>query len=637
MNKYILGLIIFLTSLLSLNSSVRASHIVGGEVTYTCLGNDKYLITISIYRDCIGGLQGAIANDDPAYITVFTPNGKVYQSDQINAIKSSGEELPPNFKNECVNNPPATCLNKIVFQKSYYLPGGPVGYKILYQNCCRNRAVNNIINPANTGATYYCTIPPSTSADCNNSAYFKNYPPQIICVNNPLVYDHSAIDPDGDSLSYEFCMSYDSPEKQNPKTYPLFTFDPVVYRSPYTPKNPMGGKPQVTINATTGMISGTPNIQGRYVVAVCCNEWRNGVIINTVTREFQFVVTNCSKSVVANIPQYSDEFNTYIVNCKDYTVKFDNWSTGGSNYNWDFGDTNRTDDTSTAFSPTYTYPDSGVYRVTLHVNKGSTCSDSISRFVKVYPKLLSSFTAPNRICPGAKIDFINTSTSTYPITQYLWNFDDNNNLSSLKEPSHQFMFGGLYNVGLICINSKGCVDTFFKKIVVDPLRPNVGSDTTIVVGEKIQFNGQDIGRYSWYPSQYLSDTGIRNPIGTYPNSGAFHYYIKVVTEAGCISYDTVLVNVINTGHALVPNAFTPNGDGRNDVVRPLMVGFKEISTFKIFNRYGELVFSTNTIGDGWDGTYKGQTAEMGVFYWLLEAIDIKGNKVLEKGDVTLIR
>ena len=91
-------------------------------------------------------------------------------------------------------------------------------------------------------------------------------------------------------------------------------FSSVNYRSPYSPANPMGGNPVLKIDPKTGIISGTPNIQGQFVVNVCCDEWRNGVVINTTKREFQFVVTNCSKAVVANIPQYSDEQNTYIIN-----------------------------------------------------------------------------------------------------------------------------------------------------------------------------------------------------------------------------------------------------------------------------------------------------------------------------------
>lgn len=622
--------------LFTVATSVRATHIVGGEVAYTCLGGDQYLVTISIYRDCIGGKVGAIAEDDPALITVFTPQGLAYQSDQIYALKTNGEVIPPNFKNECVSNPPPTCLNKIVFQKQYYLPGGPSGYKILYQNCCRNGSVMNIINPANTGATYFCTIPPISAGKCNNSAIFKNFPPQIICVNNPLKYDHGAYDPDGDSLSYEFCMSYDSPEKQN-KKYPSFIFDPVTYRAPYNSANPMGGNPKISIDPKTGMISGTPNVQGRYVVAVCCHEWRNGVIINTSTREFQFVVANCSKAVVANIPQYSTDYNTYIVNCKDYTVTFDNLSTGGSTYYWDFGVPGVDNDTSHEFNPTFTYPDSGIYVVTLYVNKGTTCSDSISRFVKVYPKLISKFSAPSRICPGDTVQFLDSSTSTYNITNWVWNFGDNSDLNNEQNPKHVFIYGGLYNVGLVAINSQGCLDTSFRKILVDPLSPNLGKDTNIVVGERIFFEGQDIGQYLWTPSKFLSATNIRNPIGTFTEEGTFTYFVKVLTEQGCTSYDTFKVRVLGSAVNAVPNMFTPNGDGNNDLFRPILVGYSSMEIFKVFNRYGEEMYSTQTIGEGWDGTFKGQEQEMGTYFWLLKVKDPKGNSKIYKGDINLIR
>lgn len=614
----------------------KATHIVGGDVSYVCLGGDRYLVTFSIYRDCIGGLQGAIEMDDPAYITVFYPNGRVLVESTLSAKVTNGEVIPPNFKNDCVSNPPKTCLNKITFENIYTLPGGPSGYKIMYQNCCRNRSVMNLINPGNTGATYYCIIPPSTTAECNSSAQFKNFPPQIICVNNPLIYDHGAIDPDGDSLSYEFCTAYDSPEK-NRKTNPSFFHDPVTYRSPYTASNPITGNPNIQIDPKTGMITGTPNLQGRFVVTVCCHEWRDGRIINTVTREFQFVVTNCSKNVIAYIPQYSDEPNTYIVNCENLTVTFDNRSTGGSTYHWDFGVPDTEDDTSNAFSPFFTYPDTGVYKVTLIVNKGTTCTDSISRLVKLYPTLTPNFTFLDKICPGDTVQFQDSSFSTYPISRRLWNFDDDSPLDTNKNPSHVFPYGGLYNVGLMVWNEKGCRDTVFKKILVDPFLPDVGDDTTIVVDEKIQFLGKNEGVYTWTPSRFLSDTNSFNPIGHFTEIGNFVYKVKVVSETGCVGYDTIRIRVIDYPHFSVPNAFTPNGDGKNDFFRPLQVGFSSLRFFKVFNRYGEEIYSTQNLGEGWDGTYKGQNQEMGVYFWMIGAKDRRGKNFDLKGDVTLIR
>jgi PKD repeat protein len=260
------------------------------------------------------------------------------------------------------------------------------------QRCCRNESINNILIPGTTGATYFCTIPPGI---CNNSADFNNLPPQIICVNNPFVYDHSATDLDGDSLSYEFCDAMNGASTNDPK--PVITsaqlpgVPTVNYKTPYSAGVPMAGNPVIKIDPVTGLITGTPNIQGRFVVNVCVNEWRNGSIINTTRREFQFVVTNCSKAVIANVPQLPLEPNTYIINCKSKTVSFTNNSQGGFSYFWDFGVSGVSDDTSNAFQPTYTYPDTGTYKIKLVVNRGTTCPDSIERLVKIYPDFSTAF------------------------------------------------------------------------------------------------------------------------------------------------------------------------------------------------------------------------------------------------------
>jgi gliding motility-associated-like protein len=614
----------------------KATHIVGGEVTYQCLGNNRYLIKMAIYRDCISGAVGAIADDNPAFISLFNQAGVRITDDIVYAKISGGTVVPTDFDLNCYVNPPRTCLNRIEFEKIYQLGSSPVGYKILYQNCCRNASIVNIIDPSSAGATYFCTIPPNAAAECNNSATFNKIPPQIICVNNPLNYNHSAQDIDGDSLSYEFCETYTAP-REEVKSYPVFFADNILYRNPYTFRNPMGGNPRIKIDSKTGIISGTPNLQGRFVVAVCCHEWRRGIKINTVTREFQFVVTNCSKGVIANIPQYSEDFNTFRVNCKDYTIPFENTSVGGSTYFWDFGVPGVTNDTSIAFAPTYTYPDSGTYLVRLYVNRGTNCVDSFNRFVKIYPKLIAQFNAPENVCPGDTVDFKNLSTSTYEINKWIWNFDDATPLDFNQDTKHSFALGGLYNVGMIAINTQGCLDTVFKKILVDPFVPSVGNDTTIVINERINFQGTDNGIYSWSPSKYLSNPNINDPTGTFTDTGTFKYIIKVKTDNGCIGYDTINIRVIGNPALAVPNIFTPNGDGKNDRFRPILVGYQSLRYFRIYNRYGQEMFKTENINDSWDGTFNGQAQEVGVYYWMLGVKDRFGNNSDAKGDITLAR
>jgi gliding motility-associated-like protein len=615
-----------------------ATHIVGGEMTYTCRGNSNYEIRLDIYQDCLDGDPTAISQDVPGYFTIFTGSGQILLIDSI-PYAYPPFRVPTNFSNSCITNPPNTCLRKATFQRTYQLPPNPAGYYVVYQRCCRNASVINLNNPGAVGATYFCRIPPS-NVSCNNSAIFTNYPPQIICINNPLVYDHSATDIDRDSLSYEFCTAYDGGSANDAKPVPMnINFRAVNYSPGYMATVPMRGNPNLKIDPTTGMITGTPNQAGRYVVTVCCNEWREGVLINTVKREFQFVVTNCSKAVVANIPQYSDEFNTYIVNCKNRTVTFDNLSTGGFAYSWDFGVANRNDDTSNLFTPTFTYPDTGTYIVKLVVNRGSTCPDSISRFVKVFPDFKGDFAISGLPCPNGQIFFTDQTTATYgPVSSWYWDFGDGRT-SMDQNPIHNYDTGGKFNVVMVSKSIKGCTDTIRKEFDVERFRPYAGvqNDTMIVKGESIYFRATGGAFYTWTPGNYLSSTVISNPVGYYPDTTSIRYVVHIKSEVGCEGNDTVNVRVVNQSTLFVPSGFTPNGDGINDVLRPVGIGYRKINFFRVYNRWGQQVFYTVNFGEGWDGRIGGKEADLGTYFWQLSTVDRFGSDEKLQGDAVLIR
>jgi gliding motility-associated-like protein len=624
----------------------KATHIVGGEVTYKCLGNNLYQVRLDIYQDCISGDPNAIAQDSPAYLAIFNGNGIRVILDTNLHRAFDNLRVPTNFNNSCVNNPPPICLNKISFIGTYNLPPNSNGYYIMYQRCCRNQNIINIVDPGAVGATYYAIIPPQSSA-CNNSAVFRNYPPQIICINNPLIYDHSATDSDGDSLSYEFCTAYQGGSASNAKPIPFnTTFNPVIYLAPATALNPMGppagSTPALQINPVTGLITGTPNTVGRFVVTVCCHEWRNGVRINTVTREFQFVVTNCSKAVVANIPQYSSEFNTYIVQCKGRSVHFTNLSTGansnsGSPYFWDFGVEGTNSDTSNQKEPDFTYPDTGIYQVKLVVNRGSTCSDSIVRLVKIYPEFHTGFDIVGLPCPKSPIQFNNTIQSTYqPVTFYNWSFGDGS-MSTDANPVHLYDTGGSYLINLKAGNIKGCIDTITKQFNVLKFRPFAGNDTIIVKGESIVFNATGGDIYRWNPGTWLNNPSISNPVGYYPDTTRLDYAVEISTETGCTGIDTINVWVVGQSAIFVPTAFSPNGDGKNDLLKPIGIGYRNINYFRVFNRWGQQVFYGTNFDEGWDGKHQAKTADIGVYYWVLSITDRYGKEELMKGNSTLVR
>lgn len=175
--------------------------------------------------------------------------------------------------------------------------------------------------------------------------------------------------------------------------------------------------------------------------------------------------------------------------------------------------------------------------------------------------------------------------------------------------------------------------------VLPKIIPFAGRDTAVIIGQPLQFNAEGGVSYLWTPSTGLSNPTIANPIGIYDGSfDNIRYRVDVFNAAGCSDSAFVNVKIFKTAPSIfVPTAFTPNNDGLNDVIRPIAVGMKEIKYFRIYNRWGQMVFHTTTNGQGWDGRINGSPQATNVFVWMVSATDYLGNPYFQKGTVTLIR
>jgi gliding motility-associated-like protein len=191
-------------------------------------------------------------------------------------------------------------------------------------------------------------------------------------------------------------------------------------------------------------------------------------------------------------------------------------------------------------------------------------------------------------------------------------------------------------------DTKGCpkpgVDTVLITML-PKIQAFAGRDTAVVLGQPLQLEASGGVVYSWFPSTGLSDYSIADPVAVYnaPSPG-IRYKVYISNEAECLDSAFVTVKVFSTRPMVfVPTAFTPNSDGRNDKLRPIAAGIKDIEYFNVYNRWGQLVFSTRTNGDGWDGTIHGQPQQTGTFIWVIKAIDYNGGAYFQKGITTLIR
>jgi len=172
-------------------------------------------------------------------------------------------------------------------------------------------------------------------------------------------------------------------------------------------------------------------------------------------------------------------------------------------------------------------------------------------------------------------------------------------------------------------------------IMMPPLVVFAGNDTNAILGRPHQMQASGGTNYVWSPAGPLNNPFIANPLATLYNDTYFHV---VVTDAiGCTDDDDVFVKVYEGPTYYLPNAFTPNGDGLNDIFRPTPVGIQSTDYFRIFDRYGALMFETRQWMQGWDGTLKGKPASFGTYVWMIKGIDKNGAVVEMKGTVILVR
>jgi len=341
-----------LPALLLFAPAAFASHIAGGEITYECIGNNQYRIKFTFFRDCSGISL-------PSSVNIDVYNASQTRVQRVNLPLVNSTRVDGVSPSPCTVVP-AVCMIVGEFEGIATLPPSPGGYRLAFDLCCRN---SGIVNGPTGNAAYTTTIPDISLATCNNSAVFRDWPPVFLCLGEAFTFDHSATDADGDSLVYSLCTPY---ERIVPST-------PYPFGAGYSATNPMGGN-ALGIDPVTGLLSVTPTRLGRHVVGVCVSEYRNGVLINTSTRDFQLNVVNCVQLTTA-------AGLGVLTNCATREVTFFNTSNNGSTFLWNFGD----GATSTAANPVHLYPGLGNYTATLIAYNASNpqCNDTTTIPVNV--------------------------------------------------------------------------------------------------------------------------------------------------------------------------------------------------------------------------------------------------------------
>lgn len=360
------------------------------------------------------------------------------------------------------------------------------------------------------------------------------------------------------------------------------------------------------------------------------------------------VVDNgCTSVSTQNISVYEVQTSSFTVTpvsaCvnAEVNVVYAGTGNGTAFYDWNFG--GGIISNGTGQGPyNIIFSDTGNYSISLAVTQVFCTSDTQTISIHVNPTPVADFTAaPLFACDNLTTVFANSSSGA---TNYQWNFGDGET-DTIASPSHNYTVG-LFDVTLTAINQFGCTDsqTIPSYINVQPTpvaqftsSPLAGLELALYENdftfENISLNGTS---YQWTFGDGDS-SGIMNPNHIYKDTGTFFVTLIAYNNVGC--YDSISQGpylIVPGAFIFIPNAFTPNGDGKNEVFR--IFGHTIASTaLQIFNRWGELIYLGDGYQQGWDGTYKGKPENTGVYVYRAVITKNSGLTVTLQGDLTLIR
>ena len=500
--------------------SVQASHLVGGDLTYRCLGNNMYEVVLNVRRDCNLANPDAVF-DDPASIGIFdflTEQRLINLglNGQILIPLNNDDTLNQVLISKCTISTGDICVHQTTYRMVVELPFNSNGYLLTYERCCRNGSVQNVSDPLNTGMTVFCTITPKSQELCNNSPTFDQWAPIYICSGMDVQFDHGATDLEGDSIVYKLCTPLEGASRNIPRPQPPFgpPYDTVDWNGGglYSRFDMLGNAADpLRIDLTTGMLNGTPEIIGQFVVGICMEEYRDGELLSTIHRDFQYNVRDCVDDIIAGIDA-PDEF------CGMNTGTFINTSQNVDSITWYPDVENEPDLKFSTFDLEYTYPGPGTYTVRLIAGvQTGACFDTIDHQVTIYaeevnPVVLEGIPDEILTCFGEEIELNPSGDSTL---EYNWSpvdlFDDPTSFNPTI-----IVDSPMVVTVMVRDPRSNCRDEKQINIRIPILETlNMIPDSAIgCIGQTVELNpnGVDEGYiYTWSPADRVSDPNAVNP------------------------------------------------------------------------------------------------------------------------------
>jgi gliding motility-associated-like protein len=374
-------------------------------------------------------------------------------------------------------------------------------------------------------------------------------------------------------------------------------------------------------SATTLSASHSYTVAGNYQVKLITTS--NNGCVDSITRN---VVVYAQPSGLISTPS-----STIICQGSSVTLTV----SGGNTYQWLLGGVI----IPGATGPSHTATQPGQYSVQIisSNNCQSTSTNTITLSLVQKPTPDFSFSGS---CAGFSTLFNNSSiTSSSGVVTYAWNFGDGST-STLISPSHIYTNTGSYTASLL-VTPVACpsLSASVSKPITIVAPPANQRYTTLnaVSGRNLQLQSRTFASasYLWQPNTGLNSSTISNPIFNHIREQ--EYKINISTIEGCIVVDTLQVRIFREKEIYVPKGFTPNGDVSNDLLIPRLVGIEQLIYFKVFDRWGQLMYQTTRAGEGWDGTFKGVKQPMESYTWIAEGRDIDGQIIKRTGATILLR
>jgi len=312
-------------------------------------------------------------------------------------------------------------------------------------------------------------------------------------------------------------------------------------------------------------------------------------------------------------------------------------------YSWSFGDGN----TSNLQNPSHFYANPGLYTVQLAVETQRGCRDTLTKplVIRVIQRPLVDIGGDSVVCVNNFLQhdglFIIPDTS---VVSWQWTFPNGNTYTNQHPPPQLYTVPGTYTITAIATNSSGCKDTTRQQVIVHPLpQITMPGQMTVQQGFPVTIPATyspNVVSWIWSPAAGLSCTNCPTPDAGPKFDTRYQVFVRDVN--GCTNYAGILVTVIcKNANLFIPNTFSPNGDGSNDVFYPRGRGLERVKSLRIFNRWGEVVFEkldfpVNDAAAGWNGTFKGRKPQADVYVYQAEVFCENGDIIKLNGNIALV-